>query len=185
MLLRLDSSQLLEYRRELAGLEPLYLDFTLERTDGIDVDHLINARLRNWYLQQLDSAPTMWLPVEDVTENTTVEAGSGTDCSRVVLPENVRRPVSVQMSGWKTATPVLAPAYFDRVVHLQQNRFTAASAYYPIAVADPSTLNGVLVFPSCKAVREVRAVVDPGPGVYVLDEALLASLPIEDFFKDL
>ena len=185
MLLNLNVSELLEYRRTMAGLEPALLDFTVERMDGIDISHIIAMRLRNWYLNLLDTAPAALLPVRDVASQAIVAPGQLNGTSIVTLPDGARRPVAIRMAGWNTAVPVLGVECLDRVVLLQNNPFTAATASYPIAVADAASITGVLVFPSAQAVQQATAVMDPGEGTFILDESLIASMPLENFFSDL
>lgn len=46
MMLRLTSEQMLRTWREIAGLEPLNTDCSIERFDGIDLDSVIRLRMR-------------------------------------------------------------------------------------------------------------------------------------------
>lgn len=178
---------MLKYRRLLGGLEPLRQDCSIEQTDGIDVDVLLEAHLRRWYLQLLDSAPRHLLAPENIAATvTTTHVGEGyADGIRLTMPAMCRQVFDVQLKGWHHAVEVQAPSECERIISLQQNRFTAASISHPVAVLLPGESGGkapqVLAFPgtggSAVQVSVVTAVLDQGNKVYTFDERALETIP--------
>ena len=98
-------------------------------------------------------------------------------------PANCRRLFDLRLAGWTRAVEVLAPTEAERVMSLQLNPFTAATAERPIAVVVAGRTGGegpvLMAWPASLKVTLLTAAVDYGPERYVLDEC-----GIEDLFSD-
>lgn len=176
---------MLQRRRLASGLEPLRDDCTIELTDGIDVDRVLEAQLRRRYLDLLDSGERRKISPEDVSAMTAITAMSGNDPGGVLLepPENCRRPLDVKLEGWSRAVEILPETEAGRVLSLQLNPYTAATAAHPVAVKVAGHKGGkavrVMAWPAALKVSLLTATVDYGPERYVLDEC-----GIEDLFSE-
>ncbi len=185
MMLTLTPAELLEYRRNMAGLEPSNLEFTIERTDGIDIDAIIAARLRRWYVDALSTASTVLLPVCDVASASTIAPGPYPGSSTVTLPDGCLRPAGVRLAGWESQATVLPAEALPDILRRQDNPFARATARYPVAVQIQGRSDAILAFPAAASVASITAVKDPGDTLYILDEALLAQLPLDNLLDDL
>lgn len=169
----------------MAGLEPSNLEFTIERTDGIDVDSIVASRLRRWYVEQLHTAPTEFLPIEDIAALAILKPGMYSSSQTVILPDGCLRPQSISFENWLVEVPVAPEERFHDIVAAQDNPYLAATDRYPSAVCCPGQPNRIVVFPGGEKVTALKAVKDPGDGLFVLDEALLNHLPVSDIFNQL
>lgn len=80
----------------------------MERTDAVDADGLCIAKMRAWYLRQLDTAPVSLLEVSDISPSLTLRCLAEEDAYSIRLPEGVRRVVGVKLTGWQPACDTLA-----------------------------------------------------------------------------
>ncbi|MDE6612653.1 MAG: hypothetical protein K2K22_08860 [Muribaculaceae bacterium] len=185
MTVRLSREEMLRRRRIADGLEPLRTDCTVERTDGVDIDAMLEADLRRRYLELLDTAPRELLAPENLAVKTDCRRvdADGTTCALIDVPPEVRRVFGVKMRGWARAVPVLGSSELERVAALQRNRFTAATAWRPVAVFSEGDSGGnigpVMVWPLTGLYPEVEefvAVYDTGDEEYAFDEAALEHL---------
>lgn len=180
MKITLTKDEMLQRLRVLAGLDSLRADCTIEYTDGIDVDAMLEIKLRAWYLGLLDSAPASLLAPADITSVAAVEDDAPAEGCRVTVPGMCRRAFDIRLGGWLRAVPVLPAANADQVLRRQLNPYTRATAASPVAVAAPGgadgAMGGILAWPAAADVCLLTAVVDPGPDKYVMDEAAMGAL---------
>ena len=183
MILTLSKEEMLKRCRLQAGLEPLRADCDLTVTDGIDSDAFLEQKIRQRYLELLYSAPEHLVGSKDVASEGECSLIDGTldGGVRVKLPAKVRQVFKLRLRGWNVGTTVKAVDEIEAVINAQRNAYTAATPWTPVAVrvADDELLAWPATTLLCKA-EEVRAAVDPGGDVYVLDEAAFA-----DFFERL
>jgi len=171
MKLSLTKAQILERRRLCGGLEPLRSDCSIEYTDGIDVDKMLEQELRARYVWMLDHADISMLAVEAVTgvkESPTSDGGI-----RLRLPASCRRPVDIEIEGWAHPAKVLPCGMFAKILSWQDNVFRAATALRPVAVSGAD--GDIYAWPGGQLLR-LRGICDPGPDNYVLDESGLKYL---------
>lgn len=171
MTLTLTKSEMLALWRRVHGLDPLRADCTVEAVDGIDIDAWLEPKMRRWYLRQLDTASPALLPVRELARSCSVAATSSA-LSPVTLPDGVRRVISVKLQGWKR--PVEPLAWVDAAPRLARlaSPFCQPGPCEPMAVirADGALLVAPVKVP---AVESLRAIIDPGPETYIIDETLL------------
>lgn len=181
MKISLTKSEIVERLRLIAGLAPLRTDGTIEYTDGIDINAILEERLRAWYLKLLDSGDAIATAAEDISSLATVSMFDAPAGGTIIkLPRLCRRVFSIQMQGWNRACPILTPDWQDTVIALQQNPFSEAKADRPIAVMgndfNAGSVPSIMVWPYDNAVTTLIGCMDPGPDHYVLDEAALDGL---------
>lgn len=178
---------MLERCRLAGGLEPLRSDCTIEFTEGIAPDSIIDMRMRARYLQLLDSGSRDLVAADNIAA--TIQPAQGMlPAAGVVLtmPAMCRRVFDVQMRGWSHAVAVLPSDRLAEVMNMQYNPFTRATATSPVAVFADGALSGaspcVLAWPpgadasATPQVTVATAVIDPGPDYYTLDEAAVDAL---------
>ena len=185
MKVRLTKDEMLKRRRIADGLEPLRSDCSIARTDGIDVDAMLLQDLRERYLRLLDTAPRELLAPENLageTDSHKVDA-SGVQAALIDVPPSVRRVLGVKMRGWCRAVSVLPSSEMEAVVRRQQNPYTAATAWHPVAVFTegdaPGNIGPVMAWPLTglyPEVEELVAVYDAGEEMFLMDESALAAL---------
>lgn len=168
--------EMLSYLRTLMRLEPQRSDCTIEYTDGIDTDALLEDRLRQWYLDILRNADRSYIAEEDVAASCGVRPGDAPAGGTVIeLPERAVRVFEVRLSGWTSAAEVFPANVLRSIIRRQGNMFMAATADAPVAV-----MNGdgrtVFAYPSSGQVESVKCAADTGPSCYVLDESALSLL---------
>ncbi|MDE6486040.1 MAG: hypothetical protein K2L76_00875 [Muribaculaceae bacterium] len=162
--------------RTRAGLEPSRTDCRIETVEGIDADAYLEPAMRAWYLRLLDTADTALLPVDDVHDEIELAVCPGHEAVEGQLPPRARRLLEVRMTGWLNAAVPCTPASATRRHALALNPYSAPGPAHPLCSMDgrrihmrPFTEDGdVLVL--------ARAVVDPGPDRYILDDSLLSTI---------
>lgn len=174
---------MLERCRIAGGLEPLRNDSTVNFTDGIDVDALLQQRLRSAYLRMLDEAPLELLAPQNIAGDTAVLKEAAGDGVYLSLPPECRRVVSVRLYGWDCAAAVAGTEQTAALIRRQLNPFTRASSHRPAAALVDERCSGkaaqIMCWPSdgtLVQIMSVIAVVDPGEERYVLDEAGMDKL---------
>lgn len=177
MIVTLNTTQVLEYRRIAAGLKFLRSDCTVELVDGTDVDATDSQTLRRRYLQLLDTAPPHLLPTADIADEINLTVASGFH-GEAALPERCRRLVNIRLGAWqRPAFPVNREQYTAGSRHRKElNPYSVPDNSEPVAVTEP---DGTLtVIPAMRGAEVARAiaVIDPGDGTYILDESLLDAL---------
>lgn len=177
MLVSLNLTQLLEYRRVAAGLKFLRSDCSIELTDGIDIDGADAASLRHRYLQLLDTAPAHLLPTANVAPQITLTLGAGFR-GEAKLPPSCRRLLNIRLSTWmRPALPERREEYdLSPRRRKELNPLTCPGPSEPVAVTEAD--GRVTVIPAVKncTVASAIAVVDPGEDTFTLDESLLPAL---------
>lgn len=175
MMLRITKEEMLKRRRIAAGLEPLRSDCSVERTDGIDIDAMLESSMRQAYLKLLDTAPPHLVASTGLMASTELVPGSGNG-TLVTLPASCRRAFTVRLSGWELAADVLPSSQAMHVIGRQLNPFTRATPAAPVAVLMPGDEGGaqqkIMAWPA-GATAEITAAIDPGDHIYILDEAAL------------
>ncbi len=172
MMLRLTSEQMLRTWREIAGLEPLNTDCSIERFDGIDLDSVIRLRMRLWYLAMLDEGrPEYAGPACEASDKLTLSDGI------ISADPSVRRITSVRLSTW-TRDAVLHR--YDEVcglVALLDNPYSAAGPRSPLAWIDSNNTLRVSPCPAGATISSAKAYIDPGEDLYLFDERALSTIP--------
>lgn len=179
MRIELTKEQILKRRRISGGLEPLRADYTIELTDGIDVNTILLTELRNWYLDLLANGDRGLLATENLASAVTLVAMDGG--LRIEVPDNCRRMFDVRLNGWNHVVAIRPSDEFERIKAMQQNPFTAATANNPVAVFLPGNMGGktadIAVWPGSSGISLAVGVVDPGENLYIMDEMALTTMP--------
>lgn len=170
---------MLKLWRSAAGLEPLRSDCSVERIEGIDADAIIGPRMRAWYLRLLDTAPAALLPVADVAGELVLTPDRAGGSATAVMPQRVRRLLDVRLTGWLNAALPRDAAAAARRCRMGLNPYLRPGLTHPMCLTDGHTMR-VEPFEDGDIVAAARAVCDPGPERYTLDESLLATIPIND-----
>ncbi len=181
MKITLSKAQMLKRCRTAGGLEPLRADCSIELTEGIDADAMLELRLRKWYLDLLDTGPRELVAADNISAMVSVSAVSEGEAGGALLnmPAMCRRVFDVKLRGWCKAVEVLPASEYDRVLSCQLNPFTAATVERPVAIALPGNTSGaapqVMAWPAGAAPQAVTvtAAIDPGEDYYTLDERAL------------
>ncbi|MGN0224059.1 MAG: hypothetical protein ACI4AM_08540 [Muribaculaceae bacterium] len=164
-------AQMLAIWRAALGLDTPYAECSIEQFDGINVNDLIAQRMRQWYLNLLDTADPALLPTADIAARCTHTARPN-NAAAITLSDDCRRVVHVRAASWPMA---IAPEADTACAALLGHPFAAPTARRPLAIA---ALRSLLIAPCAPAdAIEVVAVVDPGEQLYTLDESLLATIP--------
>lgn len=165
--------------RLLAGLEPVRADCTIEYTDGLDIDGLLDCKLRAWYLDLLDNGDMSLLAPTDIAATSRSTDGPY-EASAISLPAMCRRVDAIRLEGWSRSVKILGKDMVAATVRRQSNPFLAATPDSPIAVENPGGTGGspgdILAWPKGKSVSLLTAVLDAGPDSYTLDETALGQL---------
>ena len=173
MKVTLTREEMLRRRRTAAGLDTLRSDCSIEQTDGLTVDEILEPELRRRYLRFLDTAPVELLAPDDLCDDA-VCYPSAAGGAAIRVPLKCRRVLEVRLNGWERSCRVQPPDKAASVMALQLNPYTAATGANPAAVLDPSRTT-VLVWPATTGliptVSLFTAITDPGEDFYVLDEA--------------
>ena len=177
MILTLTRSEMLSRLRLIMGLEPLRTDCSIEYTDGIDVDAVLEQHLRAWYVAMLDDAPPHLLAPTDISRLVVVSECPAPSGVVFDLPALCRRVFEVRMPGWYHTVAVRPPEYCEAVCSRQLNPFTRATTARPEAVLMPGG-RSLMLFPAGQGSvpAMLSGIIDPGADSYVLDEAALAGL---------
>lgn len=158
----LSKAEMLNLWRYARTAEPLRLDCTATRTEGTGVDAMFEQEMRAWYLTQLDEAPPELLVPEEMADQAQLKGKYG--AVHVVLPESVRRILSVEFDGWPSA---ISPDDDAMAV-----RRAALNPYCRRPMAARLSPREVIVSAPRGVLSSVVAIVDPGPERYVFDEKL-------------
>ena len=166
-----NKSQMLDMWRTALGLDTAYADCSIEQFDGLSVNDLIAQRMRQWYLNLLDTADPALLPTADIAARCTRVARPD-NATAITLPDDCRRVIHIRAASWPMP---IAPEADTARAALLGHPFAAPTARRPLAIA---ALRSILIAPCAPAdAIEVVAVVDPGDQLYSLDESLLATIP--------
>lgn len=169
---------MLKLWRNAAGLEPLRVDCTVERVDGIAIDAVIEPRMRAWYLHLLDTAPPAMLPVSDVAQAIRLEPAGASGAATAQLPGQVRRLLELRLGSWRSHAVPCIPQEQPRRHRLALNPYSAPGAAHPLCTLSGRCIR-VMPFSAGDEAVYATAVTDPGPETYTLDESLLSTIPTE------
>ena len=169
MKLTLTRSEMLQLWRRIRAVEPMRLDCTVERTDGVDLDALLINEMRTWYLHLLHTAPPSMLCPMDMTVQARVSTNGG--LATVTLPTDggVVRVLAVKFSQWPVA--VAPDGTAEQVARLAANPY--CSERHGAAMAADGA---VVVSAPQGTLSELLCVVDHGEDVYQFDDSALAEI---------
>lgn len=171
------SQQMLEEWKLRRAIGPLRADCTVTRSDGIDLDALLTAEMRGWYLRLLDTAPAEMLAPEDISARVSVAVGPDDDSLTVTLPPECRRVLWVRLKEWtEAATPQPTDSYKNRRA---ANPYTRPDRHCPTVTA---TGSGTLTLrPATSAIPQcIMAVMDHGDDSYTIDQRALELITPEN-----
>lgn len=180
--MRLNPQQMLAHWRRAHGHEAARSDCSVEIFEGMDTQVSMSAKMRQWYLRMLDTAPLRYVTLTDISGRISAErTGDGT--WRVDLPQDVRRLVSLRLQGCAHDAAVRPRGDDDRGEALQANRYSRSGQWQPKAVAEAG---GRTVTLYCRGmntavITEARAVTDPGDETYEFNESALTLLNNPDY----
>lgn len=108
------------------------INATMERMEGVSICNYIDGVIDSQLRTLLMTAPIAILPVQELgAQYQPMRRSDGS--GRITLNDNVLRPVSLQVKGWK----VPATRFIDErhpLYELQFNKYTRGSATKPVAV---------------------------------------------------
>lgn len=167
--------ELIDYGRRLLGFGHVRSDCNLSQSDGVDVDALIAASIRQWYLELLRRGPRELLEGAKVKITASTPLG-GAGGARLEVPRECLRVLSVRLSGWHHAVEPLASSQLEQTMARQLNPYAAATVRAPVAVL--SADGSILAWPEGAELgtAEVIGAVDTGAGSYTFAEGALQSL---------
>lgn len=174
-------SEMIQLWQLTNGLTPMRSDCDMIRTDGLDTQALLLCHIKRWYENLLTSAPPRLLPIADLASQAEATADAdGVVC--ITLPDECVRPLSVRLDGWhRPADIVDLDSLPPSTRHLMQSPLCVGGAINPLAVLQPDgTLRLYSSAASQPNVTSLLCVVRPPEGVFRLDPALLATIPIID-----
>lgn len=163
MKLTLSESQMLQKWELLRGFEPLRLDCTVTRTDGVDLTQIHKAEMRRWYLDLLDNGPAEKIIPVEVSAQAFVTSSDG--LTVVTAPDDARRILSLQFSGW--SGPVAE--FFDA----EAVRAYAANEFCLRPMAARINPRTVIVAAAAGELTSLLCAIDHGPQAYIFDDSAL------------
>lgn len=167
--------------RKILHLDVPRSDCSVEREDGIDIDSLIDTRIRQWYAQLLRTALLHCVPIEDFASSVTPTRQG--EAVQIVLPERCVRPVEVQLNGWQqSVTTFLTPESPE--ARMQASALMRGGTERPAAI---DFGNRIMLYSLPESITPtittLRAVATPSDGSYILSEDALNT--IEQFGESL
>lgn len=164
----LTREQMLAQWKLIRASEPMRLDCTVTRTDGIDLDSIYEAEMRAWYLRLLDSAPIERIVPIEASAMAKVEVRNG--LTVITTPEGCRRVLQVRFDGWDA--PLTPDAKGDAV------RACAANPYIKRPLAARIGPGIVIVSGAVGKLTTLLCAIDTGPEAYHLDDSALNLIEI-------
>ncbi len=176
MFYELTGEEMLDMVKRQNLLSPQRRDCVLERDDGIDLDDYLQERIDRWYAEQLLTAESALLPVEDVRENVSLTVASD-GVVTATLPPRAVRPVEFRLAGWgRAVTRFLSPD--DPACALQHNPFTRGRSESPAAIDYGDCLALYSATSGGGTLTCARCVVRPSSGHYIFHRSLLPLLAL-------
>lgn len=175
---------MLDYRRKCAGFGPLDSQWDVERYDAVDLDSIIEAQLRQWYLDLLDQGDERLVEYTDISPMSQVTEVIGRTATIAVPPE-AHKILHARLPGWERPAKALYGGE-ARLCHLRQlNPYTAATNANPVCYI----LDGCNVYVAPAGATSAEDVVvdsllatyDYGKETYCFKEAALSTMPDIDF----
>lgn len=158
---------MLDLWRLMRADEPLRLDCTLTRTDGIDLDSQLEAEMRAWYLSLLDFGPEEFNAIINAAAKASVTTHN--NLTVISAPDEVRRILSLKFSNWPA--PVKPSHSACLVKQLADNPFCTKVA---AACINPRT---IIVCGDCSnQLTELNCTVDLGDDMYSFDDSALQQI---------
>lgn len=168
-------AEMLAYWRLHLNLDPSRHGSDITRADGIDLDAQLTQRIRQWYATLLATSPVESLPQADITAQLAVRVNSDRSVE-IPFPANLISPVAVKLRSW--AVPVTEFVTPDTPTALQQrSAYLRGGSVAPVAVMYPDRLVLYSAASATDRVESFIAAVRPPAGTYIVDEAMLASIP--------
>lgn len=166
--------QLLRAWRTLAGLEPVNNGCSISTFDAVDLDAVLSARLRQWYLELLDSADARYLgPPVDVSSDLVL------DGDVVTFGPSVRSLLSIRLSSWQRDAVVLTPADAAGLIALCDNPYSAPGQHSPLAWLRSPRQLVVTPAPATSSIVSAAGYADPGEDTYILDPIALSTFSFD------
>ena len=170
----LSESEMLALWKQVMHLDTPRRDCTVEWDDGIDLDALLLTHINQWYAHQLNNAPSLLLPIEDLAAQVPIDTRNGIVIA--TTPVQCVRPIEWKLAEWqRSVTEFLDPCSHEAM--LQLNEWTRGGASNP-AIIDygfqmlmMSTTGGV------PQLEMARCVVRPSDGSYQFHSDLLSTIP--------
>lgn len=162
----LSKSEMLELWRNLRAAEPIRLDCTVGRTDGVDYDEFLEREMRAWYLDLLDNGNESQLATVDVAAQAQTVVGNG--LTVVEAPSDCRRILRVQFSDW---TAAIAPN--DELTTVE------ACAGNPFSLRPKAARINNRTIAVCGTVGELSSLVcavDHGTQSYIFDDSAIKTI---------
>lgn len=132
--------------------------------------------MRQWYLDLLDNGDLKYLIKKDIASRLTPKR-VGDGVWRITLPYDVRRLVTLEISGAEAPVALMAPGSDPRREVLNSNPYSRSGQTQPTAVvAADGTLTLYCKMSDTPVISRALAVVDPGDEEYELDESALKLL---------
>lgn len=179
-MLQLTKQEMLALWLRLTRLEPLRADCAAQRTDGVDLAAVAEDEMRRWYLDRLDHAPLEHLRLTDIAPQLPVLRNSR-GVVRVKLPADCRRVVSAWLSGWHRPAVPVAVADATVMRRLWASPFGQPGPEEPVCFLSDGghTLECFTSpdRPDVPTMSSLLVVADPGPDLYVIDQAELSTIP--------
>ena len=177
LMVSLSEEQMLVLWKSVLHLEDVRRDCTIERDDGIDLDSLLITHIRQWYHQQLATAPLEWLPIDDVATETALTADA-TGVVTMQLPERAVRPVEVRLSGWQCSVSEFAEPT-SRTALRQRCQWMRGGTASPVAVNHGGGTLRLYSVPAgtTPTADVVRCVALAADGTYRIARQALATIP--------
>lgn len=156
------------------GFEPLRADCVITRSDGVDLDALLRLEIRDWYLSLLNTAPIEMLATTNIASEIAL-AKKDDSTATVILPQNCRRIVEFQLSGWDRPARIIDDVdSYDAL--LQHNPFSRGGCAQPVVVKHHNMLYIYSLPQGNVSITRAMAVMEPTDGTYEMDEAALATI---------
>lgn len=164
MKVTLTRGQMLAKWRTIRAVEPQRLDCSIHRVDGPDVDAILEAEMRSWYLDMLDHADVRLLVTAQLASEAQTESCSPAGVVIVTPPAGTRRVLSV---GFGHEAPVAPDGTVGRVVAAANNPMwgRTAAAMLPDGRVMAAPASG-------RALTDLTVIADPGPEIYEFDDSI-------------
>lgn len=125
--------------RLLRGYEPLRNDASVTRTDGIDLDRLLELEMEAWYRNALATARPEMLEPRNIASQVSYTLNPDRSMT-IPLPDNVVRVTGVKLDCWARGARLLYPATDEIEIDRQASPYARAGAASPVAVVDGGEL---------------------------------------------
>lgn len=163
----LTKSAMLDLWRLMRADEPLRLDCTLTRTDGVDYDQRLETEMRTWYLALLDEGAEELLAPVNIAAKALLNT-SADGLTVITVPEEVRRVLSLKFSDWDS--PIIPDSEASEVINRAANPF----CHQPMAACQSPRV--ILVSNARGELTELNCATDLGEETYCFDDRALEQL---------